>query len=83
MYHRQLAENGDRRTQRGEEIKAPAVEKTRRAASQPAVTKNPSVVIHFKDAAFDDTHVSVPHNLVPEGERNGRHTQKGQSVVNE
>lgn len=79
MHHRQLAENRDRRTQRGEEIMAPAVEKTkvgRRAIGQPAGTKNPSVVIHFKDAAFDNAHVSVPHNLVPEGERNRRHRKR-------
>lgn len=35
--------------------------------------EKPSVMIHFKDAAFDDGHVSVPHNLVPEGKRNRRH----------
>lgn len=28
-----------------------------------------SVVIHFEDTAFDDAHVSVPHNLVSEGQK--------------
>lgn len=40
-----------------------------------AVKKNPSVVIHFKDAAFDDAHVSVPHNLVSEGQKTERHKE--------
>lgn len=33
------------------------------------------VVVHFEDAAFDDTHVSVPHNLVSEGRK--RERQRG------
>lgn len=40
-----------------------------------AVKKNPSVVIHFKDAAFDDAHVSVPHNLVSEGQKTERYKE--------
>lgn len=30
---------------------------------------NVSVMIHFEDTAFDDAHVSVPHNLMSEGQR--------------
>lgn len=37
-----------------------------------AEKKNASVVIHFEDTAFDDAHVSVPHNLVSEGEKTER-----------
>lgn len=29
-----------------------------------------SVMVHFKDAAFDDAHVSIPHNLMPERGKN-------------
>lgn len=35
----------------------------------PAAEENASVVIHFEDTAFDDAHVSVPHNLVSEGQK--------------
>lgn len=31
--------------------------------------KDALVVVHFEDAAFDDSHVSVPHNLVSEGRK--------------
>lgn len=31
-----------------------------------------SVVIHFKDAAFDDSHISVPHNLMSGGKKTER-----------
>lgn len=48
----------------------------RRDRERPAVTKSPSVVIHFKDAAFDDAHVSVPHNLVSEEGEKKQETHK-------
>lgn len=28
------------------------------------------VMVHFQDAAFDDTHVSVPYYLMPVGKKN-------------
>lgn len=34
-----------------------------------ATEKSASVVIHFEDTALDDAHVSVPHNLVSEGQK--------------
>lgn len=30
---------------------------------------NVSVVVHFEDTAFDNTHVSVPHSLMSEREK--------------
>lgn len=35
-------------------------------------------MIHFEDAALDDAHVSVPHNLVSEGQR--REAEREQTV---
>lgn len=44
--------------------------------------KNTSVVIHFKDAAFDDAHVSVPHTLVPAGgKKQGTHREVKLSLM--
>lgn len=40
--------------------------------------KDALVVVHFEDAAFDDTHVSVPHNLVSEGQK--RETERERTV---
>ena len=34
-----------------------------------------SVVVHFEDTAFNDSHVSVPHNLISE-------TQERERTVN-
>lgn len=36
------------------------------------------VVVHFEDTAFDDAHVSVPHNLVSEGQK--RETEREPAV---
>lgn len=35
-------------------------------------------MVHFEDAAFDDSHVSVPHNLVSEGQK--REAEREQTV---
>lgn len=38
--------------------------------------KYASVVKHFEDAAFDDAHVSVPHNLVSAGQKTKRQKER-------
>lgn len=35
-------------------------------------------MVHFEDTAFDDAHVSVPHNLVSEGQK--KETEKEPTV---
>lgn len=38
--------------------------------------KYASVVKHFEDTAFDDAHVSVPHNLVSAGQKTKRQKER-------
>lgn len=59
-------ESANRRTK----ITASAGENQRknRAKRGASHEEKASVVIHFEDTALDDAHVSVPHNLMSEGQ---------------
>lgn len=60
------------RTNRRTKITASAEENQRKSRVKRGASheEKASVVIHFEDTAFYDAHVSVPHNLMSEGQRN-------------